>query len=381
MNVLKEVIYNYKEFWGGVLSTIFTSALIYLFRNLINKIREKQIHINIREKSVVDYTIVKKMSDCSPWEMVGYCFVCMSKYLIDSFGLIVFFQCVDKIFLVSEMEFFVKQNDRAYVIIGILCLMCCLSAIGTQTMRDRKWFQSKILKKKLLFWWGMFFEGIVLLWSYIHKTSLFVEIILIGGAIFFYVFLDTIIIYGGIYKKYQNKWMSMGRIAKYIIIMLGALIFICAHQWIVEKVFVKVLAGIWYIVLLIEYLCNIFQIISPVEYKVFCDGNVYKTCEAIVQLKDKKIKFVAEGGNIYIFDIEQIEKIEYEILKVNSKSISSRAVYVKYRKLLHKNLNNIYDDYWYVGADWIEFKCKQGNEIKKAILKCKDIENIVSRKI
>lgn len=374
---------NANDIFGGlfqsVLVSLLTGIVIQIYKSIksfVSKIREKQKRINIREMSAVDYDIVKKISDNSTWQAIEYCGICFIKYVIDICWIVVFIESIDKIYCLYGMGLSVKDNDRASVIIGVLCFTCCLYAIGARIIQDRKWSWSGILRQSFFLWLGLLLGITILLWILIYNTIL-LGITLLGVTILFYILIDTVVVYNGIYEKYQNNCMLMGRIIKYIVVLIGALTFICAHQRLSQKLFIMAFVGVWYVVCVLEYVGNLAQVIRPVEYKIFCKGNVYSTYEGIVCLKDKKIKFMAEDGSVYIIDIEQIKRIEYEISDGHPKYGGSRDVDVVYKNSLDKD--HIYDDYRYIGPDWIRFAKKQEKMIRIIILKSKEVERIVSK--
>lgn len=129
---------NANDFFGGlfqsVLVSLLTGIVIQIYKSIksfVSKIREKQKRINIREMSAVDYDIVKKISDNSTWQAIEYCGICFIKYVIDICWIVVFIESIDKIYCLYGMGLSVKDNDRASVIIGVLCFTCCLYEIGS----------------------------------------------------------------------------------------------------------------------------------------------------------------------------------------------------------------------------------------------------------
>lgn len=129
----------------------------------------------------------------------------------------------------------------------------------------------------------------------------------------------------------------------------------------------------WIIICGIEYFYISFRKETLVWYTVNCSNERYMTRNNIIQMKDKKVKFVTENKYVCIMRNEEIDCITYEVgnAKKDRKSNQIRMVYVTEDGATHR-----FDEYVYLGKDWIKFRKKNGSKMQVIIMPTNQIYSI-----
>lgn len=167
----------------------------------------------------------------------------------------------------------------------------------------------------------------------------------------------------------QNCILEIIKFIKYLILVVIYMLFS-------KELNINVISNslwVWVIFCTIEYTYTFFSEKYLLPYTIKCTDKIYITYKNIIQMKDKKVKFLAEDKSVCIIANEEIDCITYEMEnpKRYRRNNQIRAMYTTKDGKKH-----ICDHYVYLGKEWIEFRKTNDRKIEATILPANQINCI-----
>ncbi len=345
----------------GVCTSILATIIITLVKVPYFIIKKFCEHISWQDKKGTDYIIVHSYRSDRKGNMLRDAI----RFLANAYVLLV--PCI---FMIAVLGIVVILSQLAVVhiymlILGVSGVLICILHMQKYLAKKKKVYKniSDVMVFIVLF----------LLFSFTILASWACQ----NENLYYYTTIIALMLFFICRRFFEIKFESQDcgtKIIRFVRCLLIAIVYMLFSKEqninVISKSFVP-----WFSLCIFEYIYSFFDKKYLLPYTIKCTDKKYITCNNILQMKDKKVKFIIEDKRVCIIEKEEIDCIVYEMenSKRYRKNNQIRIMYITKDGKKH-----ICDQYVYLGKDWIEFRKMNDTKTEAIILPANQINHICS---